>query len=459
MAGQRKILRELRRRKDEADNAFMGLLRPMLANGQSGGLSASKKILEARFNDMQKLRTEYHSLEIAYEGFEVALDEQEEEINRLEIRFFRTLAMTGTPSNYPKPQKLQKTDEHKDSPSVPYTLLGISSDRSFDEVHPLWNDLLDAIGDMNIAQEELNDVYLNREELEWELGVKERTKLPVTADDFVALHDFPADEQAKRELLQEATTQVHKLREKCESLGLEPPWKVAYALGLDVGDEIVLDDSTSDTEKTLAHDRYPGLLSQPDHLLQPEPLTALSNLKQIIELPAKDASKIGRMRAAFKEYGISHLLRDTKETDKTDFINRWLLQCLRTSPLLAELLAITFTESTHLQIVDSQRWELDVLIQWWKDDAAVRSVEVTAQLAFTLNTTGSSQGPQRRPRIRTFSRSSQIKALASEPPDYVSAKYDIWESREPMSRQLGSEAASGVLILRFWDEEYGGKPG
>ena len=91
MARRRKELRDLRRKKDDADNAFMSVIRPILVN-QRGLLHTSQSLLDRRLGDMQRVRTEYHFLESNYEGLEVMLDEEEEELNGLETRFFSILA-------------------------------------------------------------------------------------------------------------------------------------------------------------------------------------------------------------------------------------------------------------------------------------------------------------------------------------------------------------------------------
>ncbi|CRK22490.1 hypothetical protein BN1708_013427 [Verticillium longisporum] len=411
---------------------------------------------------MQLLRTDYHTKETEYEGLEVALDQLEEEKNRIEIRFFRTLTTADITTDHTRGHHSQAKAEAQDSVGMRHTLMGILPDRPSVELHPLWADLSDAIGEINVAQEEVDDIHLAQQELTYELGLKERTKRTVSAKELELLDNFRADEQVKLARLKEATTQVNELYKRCmtEAAPYEAlPYHIAFALGLRTDEEIVLDDSTSDTEETLFHRRYPRLLSQPHHLLQPEPLTVSSNLRRAAKLPLNHVDRGDQMRAALKEYGISHLLRDTKEMNKTDFINRWLLQYLRISPLQVEILAGVFTKSTHLQIVDTQRWELDVLLQWWKDGAAIRSVEAISHFALTSSITTSSpissHDAKDRFRLRGSARSSQIRGTASEPPDNISVKHDIWESRWRLSGRLGSEATSDVLHLQYWSNVSG----
>ncbi|PNH76128.1 hypothetical protein VD0001_g1462 [Verticillium dahliae] len=380
MAGNRKQLRDLRRRKDEADNAFMDLARRLIASSQRAELVASSTPLQIRFQEMQLLRTDYHTKETEYEGLEVDLDQLEEDSNRLEIRFFRTLAMADITTDNTKEHDVQAKAEAQESAGMRSMLMGILPDRPSVEpsveVHPLWSDLSDAIAEMNIAQEEVDDILSYREELTYNLGLKERTNRTVSATELERLRNFRADEPVQLARLEEATTRVRELYKRCMAEAApheDPPYHIAFALGLPTDDEIILDDSTSDTEETFFYRRHPALLSQPHHLLRREPLTVLSNLKQVAKSHMNTVDRGDQMRAAFKEYEISCILRDTKAMNKTDYINRWLLQYLRISPLQVEILATIFTNSTHLKIVDTKRWELDVLFQWWKDEAAIRS--------------------------------------------------------------------------------------
>ncbi|KAH6664317.1 hypothetical protein EV126DRAFT_517152 [Verticillium dahliae] len=197
MAGNRKQLRDLRRRKDEADNAFMDLARRLIASSQRAELVASSTPLQIRFQEMQLLRTDYHTKETEYEGLEVDLDQLEEDSNRLEI---------------PKA-------EAQESAGMRSMLMGILPDRPSVEpsveVHPLWSDLSDAIAEMNIAQEEVDDILSYREELTYNLGLKERTNRTVSATELERLRNFRADEPVQLARLEEATTRVRELYKRC----------------------------------------------------------------------------------------------------------------------------------------------------------------------------------------------------------------------------------------------------
>ncbi|ROT41255.1 hypothetical protein SODALDRAFT_357286 [Sodiomyces alkalinus F11] len=375
MAARRKQLRELRRRKDEADNAFMGLLRPLFQKSRRGGVhSTSDELLDRRFNEMQRLRTEYHYLESAYEGLEVALDEQEEDLNKLEVRFFSLLATGRSRSARAQTRKSDTDPRASGAPyNVPHLLLGISPEGPpLDDVHPLWRDLVSAIGDFNLAQEELDDLLFRREQIAYELELKKGTGKTPTEEEEEFMAEFPGEERERRRKADEMAEEMRRLRRLCRDHGVEvkhPSFEVAYALDRNIGEDMTLSNDDARAEsKSLAHHRFPELLSQPDHVLRrPEPLTVFDDLKQAAKLPAGDAGKNARMHVAVKEYGIHDLVHGFKGGDRLELVARWLLYQLRTNPLEAYLLSNTFLRQTGLKVLDRHRWTRDVLYHWWRD--------------------------------------------------------------------------------------------
>ncbi len=71
---------------------------------------------------------------------------------------------------------------------------------------------------------------------------------------------------------------------------------------------------------------------------------------------------------AIKEFGIANLLSEARAEDKVDYINRWLLQNLRASPLEVRVLLSSWPAS--LRIINLRRWQEDVLYFWTRDAAA-----------------------------------------------------------------------------------------
>ncbi|EFQ26102.1 uncharacterized protein GLRG_01246 [Colletotrichum graminicola M1.001] len=372
MTTKRKALQELRRRKDEADNTFMHMLRPILVRGRQGLPGMSNELLDKRFAEMQSLRTEYHWLESGYEEHEFALDEQEVELIKIETRFFSLLAAGSGRNIRSAPHTDDSEDsEAEESTDIPYELTGISRNGPTDDSHPLWEDLVSAVGDLSNAREEYDDLLLYHSQYTYSMDVKRSARKPPSAEEIEFMDEFPEEEREKRQHVDHLTEEVDRLKEICKQKGAmkkHPSFKIAYALDPNIGDDLSL-DSPPPESKTLAHWQFPELLSCPDHVLRPEPLTALDELKRAAKNPLDSPARNLQLCAAQKEYSISKLITEFKGEDKSDFITRWLLHQLRTSPLAVELLYSTFTQTIRLKIKNFRRWQQDVLFHWWRDSA------------------------------------------------------------------------------------------
>ncbi|KAM0438953.1 hypothetical protein ACHAPT_001714 [Fusarium lateritium] len=359
MMRKRKRLKELRRATDQADNAFMGVIRPVLVNPH-GSLHTLRGNLDHRLADMQRLRTDYQAMERDYEDLEVTLDEEEEELNKLETSFFSLLAMGNTisirPSSEAKPE------------DIPDVLRGISPDGPVDDPHPLFQELMSAVGNLENAKDDLDELLFLKGEHEGELKMKTAANMELTAAEEEFLAEFPADQERMQSSVSSLQGKVTRLRQLCEEKGAMPKHlssRVAYLLYPEQGyEDIDLDHADGSDHLGLAHARFSVLLSQPEHLLEEEPKTAGGALKAAAKLPDNDPDKRKRMQFASKEYSIDRLIIAHNEGGKTDFVNRWLLHQLRLSPLKALLLYVTFTRS-GLRIRDPLRWQRDVLHYWW----------------------------------------------------------------------------------------------
>ncbi|KAJ4216739.1 hypothetical protein NW759_009311 [Fusarium solani] len=363
MSRKRKRLKELRGARDQADNAFMAVIRPVLVdpNGSLPTLRGSVDRIDRRLAEMQRVRTEYQALERDYEDQEMTLDEEEEELNKLETNFFSLLAVGNTisirPPNEPEPKQ-----------DTPELLRGISPNGPTDDPHPLFQELMSAVGDLQNAKEDLDELLFLKGEHEKELNMKTTANMELTIAEKEFLADFPADQERMTDSVSKLQDKVTQLRQLCEEKGVMQKHlssQVAYLLYPQQGYEDIDLDSEDESTHSLAHARFSVLLSQPEHLLQEEPTTAGGALKAAAKLPDSDPSKRGRMQLASKEYSIDRLIIAHNEGGKTDFVNRWLLHQLRLSPLKALLLYVTFTTSQGLKIRDLLRWQRDVLHYWW----------------------------------------------------------------------------------------------
>ncbi|KAI6776201.1 hypothetical protein HG530_000146 [Fusarium avenaceum] len=398
MAKKRKRLRELRRKRDDADNAFMSVVRPMLV-APNGWTGTAPGTLERRLADLQRLRTEYQAFENDYEDLEVTLDEEEETLNRLEIRFFSMLAVGQT---IPLEQAPEDESKHEEDQSIPNDLMGIAPDGPPEDLHPLFRDLMESVGDLENAKEELDELLFLKEQHEGELKMKTAAGMELNDAEIEFFEEFPLEEEQMRSSVAGLERQVADLRNLCEEKGAMQKHlssRVSYLLYPEKGyEDIELDDVSVilRSRSDLAHGTFPVLLSQPEHVMAEDlPLTSRGALKAAAALPTSDPAKPNLMQLASKEYAIDRLMLDHGEGGKGDFINRWLLQQLRLSSVNALLLHTTFTKSRALKIRDLDRWQSDVLHYWWNDEVAELSDDMVQLVTSEHSNDGSMFGTNR----------------------------------------------------------------
>ncbi|KAL4726731.1 hypothetical protein ACLX1H_005621 [Fusarium chlamydosporum] len=405
MAKKRKKLRELRRKRDDADNAFMGVIRPMLIAHQER-LEMSPITLERRLKDLERLRTQYQDSENAYEDLEVTLDEEEETLNRLEIRFFSLLAVDQvTPLEEPP----EDEPEYEHVNNMPNDLMGILPNGPREEVHPLFLELMAAVGDLENAKEELDELLFLKEQHEGELRMKSAAGMELNEAEIEFFDEFPLEEEQMRSSVTTLEQQVTHLRKLCEEKGVMKKHlssRVSYLLYPEDGYEDIELDNVSvimRTHSDLADPTFPVILSQPEHVMAEDfPLTSSGALKAAAALPVTDPEKASRMQLASKEYSIDRLMLDHGEGGKGDFINRWLLHQLRLSSTNALLLHTTFTKSRALKIRDLDRWQSDVLHYWWNDEGAELPEDMIQLVTSEHSNDGSRVGTNRLSRAVTY---------------------------------------------------------
>ncbi|KAL7942964.1 hypothetical protein V8C42DRAFT_143709 [Trichoderma barbatum] len=377
MRSRRKGLREKRREKDAADNAFMSVVRPVLIS-RGELFQAPSKLLESRLEKMQQLRDDYQVLESSYETLEAMLDEEERDLSILETRFFSILAAGQTKEE----RQLDVSSDsgaanfNIDQVEIPYELRGISPFGPVEDPHPLYVELTSTVGYLGNARDEYADLLSTREQYEEEQQLKKTTNQKASDElDMKEFFDeFPSEELRMVGVVTNLESRVSRLRKICEDRGIMKKHmsiKMEYALDPQIKyEDLDLDDEQTilSGRQTLGHAEFNELLSQPDHVLADEPLTPLGALKAAIRLPNHHPEKGVRKRLASKEYAIDNLMRECDGGKKADYVNRWLLHQLRLSPLNAVLLRSTFQASRSLKIRDMWRWQCDVMHYWWRDN-------------------------------------------------------------------------------------------
>ncbi|KAK3325339.1 hypothetical protein B0H66DRAFT_599503 [Apodospora peruviana] len=419
LAGKRKGVRHLRRQKDEADNAFMQIIRPHLTSSK-GTAVVTTDLMGKRFIQLQSIRDEYYSAESALEPLELELDREELELQALEARFFQLLydgIRVSHKDSFSARSEDSEDDEEvgddessgDDEAASRISLLGISGDRE-EDIHPLYRELLDAVADREDAKEHHTELRIHRHEILHNLERKlhlERVRnnqgkslseeelrliksalalVQTDADDFKArwgvsvqegdlefLQTFEHKEADVRERLEEASRNVARLRDLCLEKNVmrkHASYSEEYTIYSGTNratlqpDGNMTIDSYADTGVDLAHPKFPILLSNPSHVLDLQsPMEALENA---MRLPKDSPSTVNRRAECMKELGISKLMK--KVESKPDYINQWLIHRLRTSPMEAELLFAVAEEK--FKIVNLRRWQEEVLYYWRKDEAA-----------------------------------------------------------------------------------------
>lgn len=426
MAGKRKELRELRRRKDDADNAFMQTFRPYLTSKARVAVVPTD-LLGERFGEMQSIRDEYYTAESAYESMELELDKEELALEMLEADMARlTREHLGVRRHDPLPPRppatkvngsveTKPTDRlahHQDEsgPPSPVSLLGISGERQ-EDIHPLYQELLEAAGDRQLAEEYCEDLEVHYEKILYDLELElhrkrvrnnqgnliseedlrslrsSLTKVPTDAAEFEArfgitiseddlefLRDYQVVEKRARKELEEASQNLNRLRELCIEKGVMrkhasyheemaifsgSSWTPTPADG-----NLAIESTPRPASGGLAHPRFPILLSNPSHVL--DLLSPITALERALKLPKDDPTSAQRRAECMKELGISTLMKKAENTP--DYINQWLIHRLRTSPMEAELM-LAVCESVF-KVVNLRRWQEEVLYYWRLDDAA-----------------------------------------------------------------------------------------
>ncbi|KAK4191409.1 hypothetical protein QBC35DRAFT_448334 [Podospora australis] len=295
-------------------------------------------------------------------------------------------------------------------------LLGISADRP-EDLHPLYRDLLEAVGDREIARESEEDLRMSRErilsnieldfhrkriknnpgesiseehldKLKTSLDVvptdaiefKARFGVSICEDDLEFLRDYDCEIKRVQRNLEGCLQTVGRLRDLCEKKGVMRKhvsyseevtilWGSGKSLPPGDGNMMLEEPHYNQSIRVPSHPRFPILLSHPSHVL--ELITPQRALERALALRRDDPESAQRRAECMKELGITVLMKNVES--KPDYINQWLIHRLRTSPLEAELMLTVFEVETSSKVVNLRRWQEDVLFHWRLDRAATMS--------------------------------------------------------------------------------------
>ncbi|KAK6212414.1 hypothetical protein LQW54_005367 [Pestalotiopsis sp. IQ-011] len=334
---QRRNIRDIRQRRDEVYRKV--------------NLEVSKILGE--HHRLGKLFKKAKRLDLALQGEEANLDdfvdgyqERELQVELEERRFF--------------------TNESIPRPTSSTSLRGISGVRP-DLVHPLFERFKNAVMEIQ-NQEEWQTCLREREKLLKSMGP---TNLTEEDEDFLGNYwilSHEADEHIKFWI--EISS---RLERECRKEGVIPegsPYQQeGYWRNSRQADDIYLDTPAQSPDpnvlQTLSDPRYTHLLTNPKHLLSPiMPITARGSFRMASSLPPAVKLKHSFVEDAEKEVQIEHMLSSSKNKD--EFLDCWLLQRLRLSPMEADILWTA--SSSYFSLRDEEEWQHAVLAFWFDDE-------------------------------------------------------------------------------------------
>ncbi|KAK3370138.1 hypothetical protein B0H63DRAFT_527885 [Podospora didyma] len=425
MARKRTMARELRQKMAGVDNAFMQKMRPHLTKSMA---VFPTEVVANGIREMQSIRDDYYSAESAYEAEEEHLEREESKLQALELDFVRLMFDWKDASHYDSTsatfvgnhrldlaarvhaETKDAEDDDGDDSASRITLLGISGERH-EDIHPLYQELLDAAAECELTREHYEELQMQHEDILHDVEMslhRERGRnnqgnflseddlrslrlslahVPESAADFRAqfgvsiseddldfLQDFEAEEDRVRKKLEEASRNVEWLRAECTKKGVmrkNASYSEEFTIFLGSSRSSLLAEGNISIEPSpgaggdLTHPKFPILLSNPSHVL--ELLSPSAALEKAMKLPKDNPLNAQRRADCMKELGITTLMKKV-DGGIPDYINQWLIHRLRTSPLEAELM-FTISEA-EFKIVNLRRWQEEVLLYWRRDEAA-----------------------------------------------------------------------------------------
>jgi len=412
ISGQQKRCQDLRRIRSEAERDVNNMLKPHMIEVTHGITIHPKQArsFPEKFAAMQRSQADYNLAESEYERLQLEMSAQEKQLEIVETQFFTSLYSTAARKPQPLESGASISDSAESLTSKPESLLGISAHRAHD-MHPLYKELLDAAGEKELAREHYTELLLQREAIfsdlnrraaldrnrdqsgqsRWQGALSEeelnglrlrssfdfkdvelRVGHILKEDEREFLQEYEVEGRTARDQLDMKQREVERLRDLCIAKNIFPPDMPAFEAYPIFADNDMAQEPQQghlnilpSSGESLADPRYPLLLSNPSHILERVPLTARAARTNALQLDKNDPERPRLLAHAMKEAGISSLLSKFAVDNKSDFINRWLLQNLRTSPLEVDLLYAQFTKI--LKVVNTGRWEEDVLVYWLHD--------------------------------------------------------------------------------------------
>ena len=415
-------LTNVRYKKKKADNAFR---RMALLYSETSQLLPTGRLTRL-LNHIETLEGDCAAAEAQIEQLGEELRRREAKLEFSEMTFYQHMSSSSRPATHPEHVSkpflesfgVKSASRRELHPHVQHQhpkqrlhrtlhdelLLGVVGERPSDK-HPLYSLLLNANKELDAAKEKRKRLQQERDhiisywraraersqdrssdaesdseldlgledtssddethQLEWCSSAYSAYQDSVDVDFLKHYENFVASAETK---ILERERYVQRLRDTCSKQALFPKGSLSEdeSSGVNRMQDFVLEPSSKGGATTASDiSSFPILLSNPLFLLKQYPLTAREAVQKMLAMPEDHPQRQGLIDDSIKEYGIISSLMRSSSGSKFEFVNRWILQQLRMSPMNAILLYATF--SGILSILNLDQWQKDVLHFWARD--------------------------------------------------------------------------------------------
>lgn len=369
-----------RQGRDTADNDFMSALRPTQAGFANINAVPSTGRLREQFQRMQMARDTYQHYEAIVMSLDESLGAIQDELDFLERRLINSIRpLIGDDARQEAP-KIRLPEQPQSE-----MLMGLEIEPT-SICHPFYQEFLVAFGSLSLTRRQHAEILAQKLKLEQQkrlyLAFEKyhpaalRYVKPLELSDMNFLENFEMQQNRVSSKMKSLSEDVARLLRRCWGHNLISQYTPLEELLSWYPDDFSIDFDLEHSQLEAANTEpteFSILLSNPSNLLEEFPITAEAALKRAISIPEGQPYRPTAIESAAKEITIQNLLSDAEDTP--NFVNRWLLQNLRTSRREVGALYSTHLTSGQNDVFDKEKWQWDVLRQWWQDEVHMRSLE------------------------------------------------------------------------------------
>lgn len=376
---------------EAADNAFMSAIRPLSTCSPSARLSLSSAQFHELFRDLQEARNRCQDRELSMAGLEGNMEAAERHLDFSERQLINELPLLE-PTNIvatrtPLPDMLWDVDvdpamESQTLYQHPMNtitqsdlLLGLEIKPDSTEDHT-YQELIFTVKAHQSARNYRDKMLTRKEKVEaHNRHLKFIEKYHPAALHYVTqlrdsdlefLLEFDAEESKVLDEIRRLSQEMNRLVQLCWQNGC---WSqdipLDHVMSWYQRGSLDLDHDLVQAGRTTTSTEFSILLSNPIHLVDVLPDILSRTARESRSTPEGHTLK----KAIAKELFATRLFDHGRDWDKLDYIDGWLLQRLRTSPLEVDLLYSTYLMEDAIDILDIDEWQEGVLSRWWTDEA------------------------------------------------------------------------------------------